>query len=75
MQRRDTCVLTFATASGKQRTVRINSPRPNVLPSVLTNTANYMVNTNILDESMGKVIRFIGAKVVSETTTTILPAA
>jgi len=72
METRTSCLATFATAKGKQKTLRIHDPRPGITSSEIESAAMSIVSIPMFDSSVGMLIDIVGAVIVNETTTKIL---
>ncbi|MCL2576903.1 MAG: DUF2922 domain-containing protein [Defluviitaleaceae bacterium] len=64
----ETCVLTFLTSPGKQKSVRINNPRPGITAEALTAAAETFTQFNVFDSSVGSLTQLVGANVITQKT-------
>jgi len=65
----ETCVLTFVTSLGRQKTLRINNPRPGISADAITAAANSIAQVNAFDSTVGNLTQLIKANVISQTVT------
>jgi len=75
METRETCVLTYATELGGQKNVRINDPRPGITPQAVASAGGSLEGLNVFDASIGRLAKLVGATIVTETITPLLPVA
>jgi hypothetical protein len=69
---RQTCVLSFVTSLGGKKNVRVNDPRPVLTVSGLNAAANSLISANAFDATIGNLVSFEGAEVITKTTTAII---
>lgn len=72
---KETCVMTFETARGPAKTVRINDPRPNISAHQVIAAAINIMDKDVFDSSVGRLGELVGAVIIRETTTVLYPAA